>query len=194
MVAATDSRMKLPATRWFRILASAVIIYSTLGLLIETAVPRLLPDNAFTSYVGDSAKTGVFAIWFYLVWRLFSAIRGIYGADSAAYLEQTPIWRILLDVTAAYFLAAFCFAVLYVYLVRLDSEAFSARLDLGDAAYFSIVTMTTTGYGDISPKSGLAKFVVCLQILFGFFYNVLFFSIFAGLAGRRRGSSLPSSR
>jgi hypothetical protein len=48
--------------------------------------------------------------------------------------------------------------------------------------------MTTTGYGDILPKSGLARFIVCLQILFGFLYNVLFFSIFAGFARRRRPS------
>jgi hypothetical protein len=48
--------------------------------------------------------------------------------------------------------------------------------------------MTTTGYGDISPRSGWAKFAVSVQILFGFLYNVLFFSIFAGLAGRGRRS------
>jgi Ion channel len=78
--------------------------------------------------------------------------------------------------------------VLYVALARKDANAFSAELDLGNALYFSIVSMTTTGYGDIAPKSGWAKLVVCLQILFGYLYNVLFFSIFAGLAGRRRAS------
>ena len=51
-----------------------------------------------------------------------------------------------------------------------------------------LVTLTTTGYGDISPRSGWAKFAVSVQILFGFLYNVLFFSIFAGLAGRRRSA------
>jgi len=30
--------------------------------------------------------------------------------------------------------------------------------------------------------------VVSVQILFGFLYTVLFFSIFAGLAGRRRSA------
>jgi hypothetical protein len=34
----------------------------------------------------------------------------------------------------------------------------------------------------------VAKFIVCIQILFGFLYNVLFFSIFAGLAGRKRSN------
>jgi Ion channel len=118
--------------------------------------------------------------------RIVHTVRGIYGSESAQYLKRTPVWGILVDVMAAYCLAAFSFSVLYVYLVRRDPNAFSFELDLGNALYFSIVSMTTTGYGDISPKSGLAKFVVSLQILFGIIYNVLFFSIFAGLAGRKR--------
>jgi Ion channel len=172
--------------RWLRIIGPVVVGYSVVGLLVDASIPQFLPENALTIAIGEAAKTGVFAIWFYLIWRLFGTIKAIYGPDSAGYLERTPIWRILLDVTAAYVLAAFCFSVLYVYLVRQDANAFSSELSLGNALYFSIVTMTTTGYGDISPKSGSARFVVCLQILFGFLYNVLFFSIFAGLAGRRR--------
>jgi hypothetical protein len=180
------SREQRSSGRWLRIIGAIVIGYSVAGLLVDVSVPRFLPENALTMFIGEAAKTGVFAIWFYLIWRIFGTIRAIYGSDSAGYLERTPIWRILLDVAAAYILAAFCFSVLYLYLVRQDENAFSSELDLGDALYFSIVTMTTTGYGDISPKSGSARFVVCLQILFGFLYNVLFFSIFAGLAGRRR--------
>jgi hypothetical protein len=171
---------------WFGIIGSLVVLCTVAGLLVDLAVPQLLPRNALTAAIGESAKIGAFAIWAYLVARIFNTIKGIYGADSAHYLEQTPIWRILLDVSAAYALAIFCFSVLYVYLVRRDPAAFSGILDLGDAIFFSIVTMTTTGYGDITPKSGPAKFVVGIQILFGFFYNILFFSIFAGLAGRRR--------
>ena len=181
-----SDQIKTPAHRWFRIAGYAVIAYSVFGLVVEAGVPRFFPDNAFTTYVGDAAKTGMFCIWFYLIWRLSSAIRGIYGSESSRYMEHTAIWRILLDVVVAYGLATFCFSVLYVYLVRLDSSAFSTELNLGNALYFSVVTMTTTGYGDISPKSGLAKAIVSVQILFGFLYNVLFFSIFAGFAGRRR--------
>jgi hypothetical protein len=160
--------------------------YSILGLLVEASVPWLLPENGLTTSVGDAAKAGVFVIWFYLIWRIGRTIHDIYGARSLGYLERTPIWRILLDVTGAYVLAQFCFAVLYVYLDRRDAGAFSTTLNLGNALYFSVVTMSTTGYGDVLPQSGLAKFMVCVQILFGFLYNVLFFSIFAGLAGRRR--------
>jgi hypothetical protein len=171
---------------WSRILILTLFAYSVFGLLIEAATPHLLPQTAFTKYVGGAANAGVFAVWFYLAWRIFSALRGIYGPDGARYFERTSIGRIIFQVTAAYILAAFCFAVLYVYIGRQDPGAFSDRLKLGDAFYFSLVTMTTAGYGDILPKSGLARAVVCVQILFGVLYNVLFFSIFAGLAGRRR--------
>jgi Ion channel len=171
---------------WSGIIGPLAVVYTVVGLLVDMAVPQILPDNALTASVGDAAKSGAFAIWLYLLWRIFNTIRGIYGPDSIHYLERTPIWRILLDVIAAYSLAIFCFSVLYVYLVRRDEAAFSEVLKLSNALYFSIVTMTTTGYGDISPKSGWARFLVSIQILFGFFYNVLFFSIFAGLAGRRK--------
>jgi hypothetical protein len=165
-----------------------IVAYSVVGLVVDLAVPDIFPRNSFTASVGESAKACAFAIWFYLLWQIFNTIRGIYGPDSVHYLEQTPIWRILLDVAAAYAVAIVCFSVLYVYVVRRDPDAFSEVLRLGNAVYFSVVTMTTTGYGDISPRSGAARFLVSIQILFGFFYNVLFFSIFAGLAGRRRAS------
>jgi hypothetical protein len=174
--------------QWSRIIGPLIVVYTVIGLLVDLAVPHLLPENALIAAIGESAKTGAFAIWFYLIWRIFNTIRGIYGSDSVHYLERTPIWQILLDVIAAYSLAIFCFSVLYVYLVRRDEGAFSEALKLSSAIYFSIVTMTTTGYGDISPKSGWARSLVSVQILFGFFYNVLFFSIFAGLAGRRKSS------
>jgi hypothetical protein len=171
---------------WSRILVLAIIVYVIAGLLVDLAVPGLLPENAFTDSFADSAKAGAFAIWLYLILRIFKTIKGIYGPESIFYLERTPIWRILLEVMTAYSLAIFCFSVLYVYVVRRDEAAFSEVLKLSDAIYFSVVTMTTTGYGDISPKSGLARTLVCIQILFGVLYNILFFSIFAGLAGRIR--------
>ena len=107
-----------------RIAGPLLIAYSIVGLLVEAAVPQLLPESGLTTSVGDAAKAGMFAIWFYLIWRIFGTIRGIYGPDSARYLERTPIWRVLLNVMAAYVLAAFCFSVLYVYLVRRDANAF----------------------------------------------------------------------
>ncbi len=42
-----------------------------------------------------------------------------------------------------------------------------ARLTFADALYFSIVTLSTIGYGDITPASGIARLMVGAEILFG---------------------------
>ena len=49
-----------------RIAGPLLIAYSIVGLLVEAAVPQLLPENGLTTSVGDAA-------------------------DSARYLERTPI-------------------------------------------------------------------------------------------------------
>lgn len=41
--------------------------------------------------------------------------------------------------------------------------------DFGDALYFSVVTITTLGFGDIFPLGCLAKIFVCLEVLLGVF-------------------------
>ena len=135
--------------RWLRVIGPIVIVYCVFGLIVEAGVPRLFPENAFTTSVSEAARAGVFAIWFYLIWRIGKTLQGLYGARSAQYLELTPIWRILVDVFAAFVLAAFCFSVLYVYVARLQGPAaFSAALGLGAARYLSLVTQPTTRYGD----------------------------------------------
>ncbi len=50
-----------------------------------------------------------------------------------------------------------------------DNGLLSERppITLGDAIYFSFVTETTVGYGDIKPV-GLSRFIACFQILAGY--------------------------
>jgi voltage-gated potassium channel len=57
--------------------------------------------------------------------------------------------------------------------------------------YFSFVTMSTLGYGDITPVSAIARMLAYLQAVFGLFYIAI---LVAGLVGayisnRQNGSS-----
>jgi hypothetical protein len=51
---------------------------------------------------------------------------------------------------------------------RLGPDNFSGLLTKWDAVYFTFTTMATVGYGDIYPRSQLARLWVVCQIVVGF--------------------------
>ena len=79
----------------------------------------------------------------------------------------------------------FNFALLY-YLMPRDWFYLGSAYDkvdflsVIDTIYFSGVTITTLGYGDISPSHWLPKFLVIQEILIGFTLLVVSFAIYAG--------------
>lgn len=90
------------------------------------------------------------------------------------------------SVALTYACTCISFAVLYLILAGQDSHAFTLaspqpRFGLTTALYFSLVTITTTGYGDVSPLSGLARFIACWEIVTGLLYQVFVFSLAAAL-------------
>ena len=75
------------------------------------------------------------------------------------------------------------FATDYTCLFQADSNAFdgirrssiSYISNLYQFFYFSFITFSTVGYGDISPISNVAKFIVMLELLLSFL--IVFFSL-----------------
>jgi hypothetical protein len=60
------------------------------------------------------------------------------------------------------------FWIIYMAIDRYDPKAFNKVDEVSDSTsflYFSIITHTTVGYGDIYPLSKLARLFVCLQVL-----------------------------
>ncbi len=89
----------------------------------------------------------------------------------------------LASVATTYIVTCLSFALLYWILADNEPAAFNlpAGLDLGTALYFSVVTITTTGYGDVSPASGLARLTASWEIVIGLLYQVFVFSLVATL-------------
>ncbi len=57
------------------------------------------------------------------------------------------------------------FAFTYLSLSKANPGSFSQPLDRVAAMYFTIVTLGTVGYGDITPKTDFARLLVMIQIL-----------------------------
>ncbi len=55
---------------------------------------------------------------------------------------------------------------------------------LGYSAYLSVITFTTTGYGDVAPKHPAARFVAGAEAICG----IVLFSLFIFALTKRYGS------
>lgn len=63
---------------------------------------------------------------------------------------------------------------------------FVEQLSWVDAYYFSIITLTTVGYGDMSPQTTLGKLFTTVYILVGVGIITAFITTFAQYRTRRR--------
>jgi len=75
------------------------------------------------------------------------------------------------------------YAGLYNLVEWLDDKGNVIQMTPWDGVYFSVVTFTTLGYGDITPKTNLLKFLAGSEALCGAFAMGL---IVAGFSNRSR--------
>lgn len=101
----------------------------------------------------------------------------------------------LVGAICVYLLIGVIWALFYTLLDLLSPGSFSgiaAQSHAGwksDWLYFSFVTLTTLGYGDISPLSPVARIVVSLQAVVGQFYiAVLVAGLVSAYISDRKGS------
>ncbi|MGK7950359.1 MAG: potassium channel family protein [Xenococcaceae cyanobacterium] len=86
---------------------------------------------------------------------------------------------------AVFFLIGTVWALLYNIVYFLDANAFSKSIEainLFDSMfYFSFTTLTTLGYGDITPVSDLARALANLEAITGMMYPAIFIARLVGL-------------
>ena len=95
---------------------------------------------------------------------------------------------VLMGGIAIYLLFGYLFAMFYILMERLQPGSFT-NIDsdalLGERLqYFSFITLSSVGYGDISPVSLLARRVAVMEAVFGQLYLTVF-------VGRLVGYSFP---
>jgi hypothetical protein len=99
---------------------------------------------------------------------------------------------------AAYILTGLLWATLYIFLDHLQPGSFTDsaagnstnQLPPEDLLYFSFVTLTTTGYGDVAPVTAHARSLAILEQLAGTFYIAILIARLTGLyqGGGSRGA------
>ena len=74
----------------------------------------------------------------------------------------------------------------YVTLSHLDARSFSEVLSRSSGLYFTVITFGTVGFGDISPRTDLARLLVSGQVLVDLGFLAVVVRIFLGAARKSR--------
>ena len=83
-------------------------------------------------------------------------------------------------------------ALVYTFLDLIDPASFNLPGGQGDFLlfeYYSFVTLTTLGYGDITPVSRVAQTVSVLEAVVGQLYLVVVIASFVGMYISKRSSN-----
>ena len=146
------------------------------GTVIDAAIPDR-PDVNFVPLLFATLFIG------FLVWRFLGDVL----AGGRVTSER------IFGAISVYLLIGFMFALVYAFVALVDPGAFAfSDAILGSATsgeighgksiftYFSFVTMTTLGYGDVTPVSPVARTLAYLEAVLGQLYLAV---MIAGLVG-----------
>ena len=130
--------------------------------------------------------------YFYLGLMLTFMLAAAWLVGSQVLLTGTVDLNIIVGSVALYLLIGFIWSIFYTILLEFSPGAFNG-IDPGMwydnyplMTYFSFVTLTTLGYGDISPATPVAQVIVVLEAVSGMFYLAV---IVASLIGAHRNRS-----
>jgi len=146
---------------------------------------QLSPQNAFYFYVAGLSVDSLFLLIAIaiLITKIFS--------------EKNITADTIKGGISVYFLMGFLWAFLYSLLLLANPEALAfAResFEYSGLTYFSFTTLTTLGYGDITPVSWLARNLTILESTFGQIFLTVLIARLVGLhiVGKRKDACAPA--
>ena len=141
-----ENKVKQFFLKWSVLIDILAII--PIVLLLVLLLQQQLTNNT-SMEMQNSYHTGVLRFF-----RVFKILR-LFRVLSLAKLAKTTLYR----QAAVIFLSIFIIIYIGANLIVIVEG-----LNFFHACYFMVVTITTVGYGDYSPQTGLGQFIVCILI------------------------------
>lgn len=176
------------------ILFTAIIFFGTYSLdFVKRAQKILIVSGILTiclnwlnHFIGNDVMVLVFSFSF-LIYNLFIVVFMIRHVAKSEKVDITIIINsingyLLLGILGALLLAMSDEVQKLVYHLDAETIHFAGKAANGfhDYLYFSFVTMTTLGYGDITPVSSFAKSVTLTIAVAGQFYMTILIAMLVG--------------
>ncbi len=132
-----------------------------------------------TSIPGNENLSNLLTLGSYIFYCLFMVL-AILAISTRLFSETKVDSDILKGGICIYIMLGLLWGLLYSMTIYLDVDAFNYPADYDvdlmfrELMYFSFTTLTTLGYGDITPKSDLAMTLSNLQAIIGQLYPAIF--------------------
>lgn len=137
-------------------------------------------SGMFNSYTPSAAA--VLAV--YITSIAYHAVM-IFVLARYTFTSRKVLTEVLLAATSLYLILGSIFAAIYGVILWLDPAAFvassGAEVQWQQLLYYSYVTLTTLGYGDIIPIGHYAQAFAAFQAIIGTLYTVLLLSRLVGM-------------
>lgn len=128
----------------------------------------------------------LFGHGFYVYFILVTLLIFFIGSFSTAAKQVLFVGDIdsnkIIGSLSLYLLLGLIWTMIYLLLLAMDPSAFSGveaanwQQGFSRIAYYSFVTLTTLGYGDILPTNHIAEFFVYMEAIIGVFYMAIIVS------------------
>jgi voltage-gated potassium channel Kch len=162
MLLASMKSLKTEVT-WKRTVYVVIVVF-----VILTALGKLFPHHLYVYFL-------LFTLLLFFIGAFIRA------AKQVLFVGDIDTNKIIGSLTL-YILLGLIWAMIYLLILALDPQAFSG-IDPGGwqeifsrVAYYSFVTLTTLGYGDILPTNHIAEFFVYMEAIIGVFYMAIIVS------------------
>ena len=174
----------LPAATTRRLVVRALLrasLTTTTLVVLYFMLPLTGPLDASAAML---LLVGLLAFAGIVTWQVRAVLRSRY-----------PGLRAVEALAAAIPLFLLLFAAAYLRIADAGAGAFSEPMSRIDSLYYTITVFSTVGFGDITPKTDLARIATMIQMLgdllvVGLVLHLMIGAVKAGL--RRRATSSPS--
>ena len=176
------------------VLISAVLISSayavsghgrTLKVSLFLLVPAFLSSWS-TVFMSDLWPMAVSRV---LMLAFVSYILGVIALDILS--EKRVTRDTIFGSACVYMFLGFVFADIYMLFQIIEPQSFGQAIDIApvgsevrvssELSYFSFVTLTTLGYGDMTPKTGMVQGIATFEAMLGQFYLTVLVARLVGL-------------
>jgi hypothetical protein len=185
------------------------LLNGTIAVAIGVYADIVDHDVRFGEALGSMAGLGSVVVAATLGLAIGLALRPALAAFGGAWPYLARMAAPASGFLVGYVALAVWFAAMFRALCQIHASGMSASAPLNrdclsisflDLVYFSVATLATVGYGDITPNSPEARALAMAEILAGVIWTVVVFAailaylgpVFAEIGQRRPGAGLPA--